>query len=435
LGDPQGFCQRVLEADRAGQPAVDLRTLPLPKRDNEFIEIDGLVLPAKHPSILFGDGGAIKSYFSLYCIGRLAHRGARVAIFDWELDGEDHRDRLERLFGTQMPSILYARCERPLVYEVDRLRRIVRESGIEFIVYDSIAFACDGPPESAETASRYFRAVRQIGGGSLHIAHINKSDAADQKPFGSSFWHNGARSTWYAQRADDSSDSETIRLGLFNRKANLGRLTPPIAFSVTFTEEHTIFRKCQVADNPELASKLSVGQRMAALLRNGSLSYEQIAEEIEAKLDTVTRIRNPPIQCRSHLSPLSPPIGSRFFQCRQSGFEILDLKRLRGVVRMLSAARTRVDGCEFASTMIFASVDTAALDIWCSRAIDCEKAARLVSRYARWKSASFIQRYSVRSLTPTDLAELTLAGSLLTPFLQPRSVAIEKRDAAVHITV
>jgi hypothetical protein len=39
--------------------------------------------------------------------------------------------------------------------------------------------------------------------------------------------------------------------------------------------------------------------------------------------------------------------------------------------RMLSAARTRVDGGEFPSTIILASVDTAALDIWWSLAIDC----------------------------------------------------------------
>jgi hypothetical protein len=71
---------------------------------------------------------------------------------------------------------------------------------------------------------------------------------------------------------------------------------------------------------------------------------------------------------------------------------------------MLFAVRTRVDAGALESTMIFASVDTAALDIWCSRAIDCEKAARFASQYALWKSASFIQLHSVGGATLAALA-------------------------------
>jgi hypothetical protein len=282
------FCQRTLEADRTGQPAVDLRTLPAPGAE-DALHVEGLYLLRRHPTILFGDGGAAKSYLGLYLAGRLVERGERVALFDWELAGEDHRERLGRLFPDGMPRILYARCERPLVYEVDRLRRIVREGGIGYSVFDSVAFACDGPPEAAETAGRYFRAVRQIGGGSLHIAHVSKGENADQKPFGSAFWHNGARSTWYAQLADGSTDSDILHLGLFNRKANLGRLRAPVGFTVTFTEDRTTFRRADVADTPDLALKLTVRQRMAALLRKGAMMPEAIAEEIEAEAETVKR--------------------------------------------------------------------------------------------------------------------------------------------------
>jgi len=286
-GIVEELCIRVLQADRTGQPAVDLRTLPAPAADDLF-HVEGLRLLRRHPTVLFGDGGACKSYLGLYLAGRLAEREMRVALFDWELCGDDHRDRLERLFPDGMPRVLYARCERPLVYEADRLRRIVRENEIEYSLFDSVAFACDGPPEAAEVAGRYFRAVRQIGGGSLHIAHVSKAENADQKPFGSAFWHNGARATWYAQLV--SSDPENLSLGLFNRKANLGRLQPPIGFNVSFTEERTTFRRSDVADNPELAGKLSTRQRMFALLRKRPMTPEQLAEEIEAEVDTVQRV-------------------------------------------------------------------------------------------------------------------------------------------------
>lgn len=289
IGLVEEICQRVLQADRVGQPAVDLRTLPRPAPDDD-LDIDGFRFPRRHPSIVFGDGGACKSYMTLYIAGKLARRGMRVAVFDWELAGEDHRDRLERLFGpNDMPQILYARCERPLAFEVDRLRRIVRESKLDFALFDSIAFACDGPPESAEIAGRYFRAVRQIGVGTLHVAHISKSEHADQKPFGSAFWHNGARSTWFAQRADDSPDGSVIRIGFFNRKSNLGPLRPPIGYTVTFTDDLTVFKRSDTADSPDLAATMSVRQRMAALLRRGALSPEAVAEEIDADVETVRR--------------------------------------------------------------------------------------------------------------------------------------------------
>jgi len=279
------FCQRVLYADRAGQPAVDLRTLPKPQRD-DLLKIDGLVLPRNHASILFGDGGAFKSYIALYVAGKLYRSGINVAFFDWELDGEQHRERLERIFGADMPQVLYARCDKPLVYDVDRLGRIVRENRIQFAVYDSVAFACDGPPEAAEVAGRYFRAVRQIGCGSLHIAHITKGENADKKPFGSTFWHNGARSTWYAKRTDED-DGESATVGLFHRKANLTKLSPPTGFRIAFAHERTLFERINIADSPELAENLSLRQRMQHLLKQGAMSRESIAEELGVTMNNI----------------------------------------------------------------------------------------------------------------------------------------------------
>jgi hypothetical protein len=285
------LCQQVLSAERRGLPAVDLRSLERPAKDDSLL-IDGIRLPRRHPTILFADGGALKSYYALHASGRLADLGLAVAFFDWELCGEDHRDRLERLFGPEkMPKILYASCERPLVHEVDRLSRIVRDNRIDYAVYDSVVFACDGSPESAEVAGRYFRAVRQVGvSGSLHIAHTTKSEDGDQKPFGSVFWHNGARATYYAMLADSSPDGRILSIGFFNRKVNLGPKQRKVTgFKVAFTEDRTYFAGADPAEMPELAVKIPMRQRMTRLLKQGELPLEEIAKQLEAKPDTISR--------------------------------------------------------------------------------------------------------------------------------------------------
>ncbi|MEK7750429.1 MAG: AAA family ATPase [Acidobacteriota bacterium] len=282
------FCQRVLQADRTGQPAVDLRDLPDAGTDDS-IKIEGFTFPRRHPTVIFGDGGTAKSYTALYLAGRMAERGMAVALFDWELAGDDHRDRLKRLFGQDWPRVVYARCERALVFETDRLKRIVREHQIDYAIYDSVALASDGPAEAAEAAAKYFQAVRQIGVGSVHIAHVSKADGADQKPFGSVFWHNCARSTWYVKLAEASTDTDVLYVGFFNRKANLGRLCAPVGFTITFTDERTLFHRTEIGASPDLAGQLSIRQRMAYLLRRGAMAPEAIAEEIDADVETVKR--------------------------------------------------------------------------------------------------------------------------------------------------
>jgi hypothetical protein len=284
------FCQRVLQADREGSPAVDLRDVPLPDVDQDMIRIEGLVLPRRHPAIVFGDGGSAKSLLGLYLAGRMVQTlGVRCGYFDWELDAPDHRARLGKLFPGAMPEIFYARCNRPLVYEADRLRRIAQDTRIEYAIFDSVAYACDAAPESAEAAQKYFRALRETCPASLHLAHVTRGEGADKRPFGSVFWSNSARCTYYVEKASEEATGDTLRIGLFCRKNNLGRLSPPAGFEITFAEDRTAFKRRDVADAPEFAKQLSVRQRMVAALKRGGMDVDAIAEEIEAEPETVRR--------------------------------------------------------------------------------------------------------------------------------------------------
>lgn len=290
------FCQSVLAAERSGEPAIVLRDVERLDDDERLVRVGGFALPWRHPAILFGDGGSAKSYLALWLAGQLAGEGHHVLLADWELDATDHRDRFWRLFGEAMPAtVFYTRCTRPLVYEVDRLKRIVRGQSIDYGIFDSIGFACHEAPETADAALGYFRAVRQIGIGSLHLAHVAKGEGSDQKPFGSAFHFNSARACWNAKATDDGAGG--LHVGIFDRKPSLRARQQPFSLSVTFTDDRTTIRRGEITDVPDFAPTLSLMQRIRAALRGGAMTREQLSMELDdPKADTLRRTLNRAIE-------------------------------------------------------------------------------------------------------------------------------------------
>lgn len=276
------FCQRLLQAERSGQPAVWLNELPEPEEDQE-IRVVGLPLLRHLPQIHFGDGGTGKSIHGLWTIGKLAEQGIKVALFDWELDERAHRLRFGRLFPGGMPPVRYARCSKPFAYEVERLRRIVRDDRIEFAMFDSIGFATDGPAEAQESAARYYQALRQLGAiGSLHIAHETKSsENAGLKPFGSVFWANGARACWNVKLAEADPNADLITVGFFDRKRNLRAKSPSVGFEIQFARDRTNVRRVDLATVDDLSADLTTPERIEALLRERTRTREELASILD----------------------------------------------------------------------------------------------------------------------------------------------------------
>lgn len=285
------FCVSVIKAERNGSAATILADAPFPAPDS-VLELGGLPVLLRHPMILFGDGGSAKSYLALWVAAELALRGKAVLYVDWELTAEDHHDRLKRLTGFPEPrNIHYYRGNRPLHVEADGIDRAIRDHRIDYTVYDSVAFAAGGAPESAEIALAYFGAIRRFGVGSLHIAHISKSEHGDQRPFGSAFWHNSARSTWYLERANDLADEDLVQVAAYHRKANTSRKRPAIGFELRFTEDRTEVQRFDPgrSGSQQLSEKLPVWQRIRAAVSGGSIDLPSLAEDIHASEETISR--------------------------------------------------------------------------------------------------------------------------------------------------
>ncbi|MGE3576791.1 MAG: hypothetical protein AB7J35_22265 [Dehalococcoidia bacterium] len=329
------FSERIIRDQRDGLPAVLLRDIPMPGPDVEH-SIDGWHLPAHDVAIAFGDAEAGKSLIGLYAGGRLAAQGVPTLYCDFEWNANPHRVRLARLFPDALPPLHYCKCDRPLVYEADRLRAYILKHGIAYAVFDSVGYACTGRPEDAEHALAYFRAARPLNIGSLHLAHVTKPGRADsaaerdqsyQRPFGSNFWHASARSTWFCKRADPDRDGPTapLTLGLFHRKSNSGARYPALGFQFTFERDRVHVARVDPAAHVELGERLPLWQRMKGLLVNGALLTNKIAEQLDVPEASVRQVLKRDMDSagrKGSTSMFKRVDGGLIVLCDQSGFKV-----------------------------------------------------------------------------------------------------------------
>lgn len=289
----EDLCLRVLSHEENGQPAIPLSDIPSELENRAEIEAGTLPLLRNHPTIWFGDGASGKSLFALWAAIDLAQQGYRVLYLDWELDGESHSHRLQRFIGPAAlkDRLFYRRCERSFERDVLPIREQIARLKANFLICDSIGFGAQGAPESAEAATGYFKALRECGPlGSLHLAHVNRSEQGDQKPFGSVFWHAGARATWYLKRSK-AEETNSMAVGFYNRKSNLGQLRTPFAREVIFDHRETRIELCDITNitDEDMVKRVALSVRIAAALRDGPLSLERLADELDADSETIRR--------------------------------------------------------------------------------------------------------------------------------------------------
>ncbi len=286
----------------SGQPPPGMPEPILLRDAEEPTGGSGALIPpvvlASQPTVWFGDGGSAKSYLAL-AAGLSIHAGSdllggldprqrlRVAYLDWESEAWDHCERMRRLIsGPELPDIVYVPCHGlPLSRQVDRLQHVIREHDVGFIIIDSLALAADGAPEDSQAATSFFNALHRLGLGALCLAHVNRGGDTE-RPFGSTFWHNGARMTWYVKASENEDGSLTVTM--YNRKASGSAKSAPTAFRIDFRDSATTITLAD-ARTEQTASKKSLGWRMEEALRAGALTYEGLAERVNSEPDTVRR--------------------------------------------------------------------------------------------------------------------------------------------------
>jgi hypothetical protein len=223
-------------------------------------------------------------------VGQL--RGDPVAAMYLDFEGDagpfvESLDAILRGAGLHdRPAIFYRRMSASLIESVPVLRREIADLGIGLVVIDSLGAARNGEPESAELTIRLFNAARSLEVPWLGIDHVTKANGnSGSRPFGSTYTHNLAGLTWGLDVAQDEG-AAAIAIALVNHKRNAGRRLPRrglrLEFEVGANDEllSIRFRQQDPADNPELASRLPLRQRLLAELRGGPLAVDDLAGEL-----------------------------------------------------------------------------------------------------------------------------------------------------------
>jgi hypothetical protein len=290
---------KVIEAYRQGAPAFMLKDAQEPAAAGWALEP---LLLARDPVILFGDGGALKSYTSLATAvamqsglplvdGLEPARTFRVAYLDFEWNPWPHHRRLRALCGPgELPDILYVPCQTsgPLSHQVERLQSVFQEHHIEYAFIDSVGLDTDGPPEEAQSALGFFQALSRLEVGSALIAHTNR-EGDTSKPFGSAFWHNSARMTWYLKR-ERANGASAVDVGLYNRKANDAAVREqPLGLRFEFSDTTTTLRSIDVAAVPQLEAQTLLRDRMARAVSTGAKTAVQLAAELDVPVNSVAK--------------------------------------------------------------------------------------------------------------------------------------------------
>lgn len=217
-------------------------------------------------TILFGPGNAGKGLVACAWIKRHVSDGGRVLILDFEDHPEEWARRLWGLGGVDMFENEPIRHVSPLragKLDWPLLHQAAAEHGATLVVIDSLAYAIPGlDPSEPAAATVYGQAIQPFGVPVLSLAHMNRA-GDDRYPFGSVFWHAGARVTWSLVPDGDSGAKLTSRK--HNNYEWLG------AYRVTSDWLDGIPR-----DVHERPYNVTVAERIADVLKDGPATVDEL---------------------------------------------------------------------------------------------------------------------------------------------------------------
>lgn len=330
-------CRLVLEAVKEGQPSVRITDVPVQPAEVAF-RIAPLVVEG-FPNIIFGPGGSGKSLCAILCA--CAVQGGwnlcdfdvvpgGVYVCDWELDDRTYRRLADQLctgFGIELPPFHYRQCMGSLADEAESIARYAAREAIDLIIVDSLGFAVGGDKASQETTMRMFSAMRtwRRRDGSqitvLAVDHVTNDDTQANRPYGSVYTQNAARSLWRV-RSEQEEGSNILELGLFQTKANFGKQAP-IGLKAEFSENAIYVTRADVRQmGAGVKGGLSASMKIKTCLVEARepLNKDTIVERTGLK-ESIVKARLSDLEKRGDLVRMTHPQGASMWALRSHADE------------------------------------------------------------------------------------------------------------------
>ena len=285
----------TLERYRGGEPSREIWGTADAVSPPEFLLSPLLI--KNYANVIFGEPGTFKSGLAMVFCGcvripwvdnplGLGVRESPVNVIwlDWETDEATMAWTLTRIrngTGLQFP-VTYRPCALPLADDLEKVNQLVtdaRSSSEVLLVLDSLSLAAGGELKEAETALKFFAALRKLKCTSLIIAHPNKEQVREKKIYGSIFFEAQARNIWELKKSCEDGE-DRIDVGMFHRKAPpFSKICKPMGFSIHFTPESIRVEPENPKEVGQFLTLMSHETQIMMALKHGKLNYSELAQE------------------------------------------------------------------------------------------------------------------------------------------------------------
>lgn len=271
--------------------------------------VKGLV-PERHHTTLYGDGGSAKSLIALSLVqavsrgdrswcGHEIERRRNSLYVDLELDEEEQNRRALQLARAEghgdSPEGCFYLCGAGRVFGevLHAALHAVDEHGIEFVVLDSVGLALEGDAGSGRDVIAFFRGLDRLrakGVSVLLVDHMGKVVVGEtyqrKTAFGSVYKGNLSRSRIQVEAGERGKN--TLSVTLRQNKANFGALVEPFRVRLAFSEEMIVLSREELEEE-ELRTErtLNVSDRILLALRGGPVFPEDLITPVDATIGTV----------------------------------------------------------------------------------------------------------------------------------------------------
>ena len=300
-----GILQHVTHViDTSSERDGDIVDIVKHKRKEQSPYLIFPVIRENQASIFYADGGSGKSTMALCLAASLATGQSfiqglnptntepiKTMYLDWEADDDDVGDMIDEVArgkGIEIPEglILYKHMSGAFIDRVDGLVDTIVENNVKLIIVDSLVGSAGSDVNDAEAARQYFQAVRSLKVASIGITHTNREGSL----YGNRFFWNLSRQVYRIHSVIETESNPIV--GMFHEKANRSQLNAPMAWEIEYgdlqSEDNFIrYKAVDIQTIPELARFTGLREQIINVLKQGSMSAEQIANYTGANIQKV----------------------------------------------------------------------------------------------------------------------------------------------------